>query len=96
MTYAMPDNITNMTDFTLYINTITSNQFWGLMVLAMGVIAFLYLLGRDVNPKACFSVSSFMMGVSGAFLWGMGLIPEAWLLFFFIAFAAGFIALWFD
>jgi len=74
MTYAAP-NATNMTDVFIYANTVTHGWFWQLILIAIFVVSFGVLIGRN-DASRSFAASSFLTSIIALFMSLMNLIPS--------------------
>lgn len=94
MTYAYPENITNMTSVFVWANSVTSSWFAPVLMLIVWVVAFLSL--KVYSTARALASSSFLMLLMAIFFRVIGLISNVILIASVVITIISIVWLWFE
>lgn len=76
MAYEFPTNISNMTGYSQYFNTITDGYFWTLTLLGFAMCLYLYLAARSEDTSMTLHATLFLSFLVALPLFAMRLITS--------------------
>lgn len=69
----------NLVDFWSFVQIDVGVPFSQMFLLALGIIVFLPLLYRFDDVIKAFAATSWIMWITGMFLWSMEVLPTLWM-----------------
>jgi len=94
MAFPQP-NATDLPSLFSYANTVTSNWFWPLMLLAVYIVVYMTFSTR-VDSRKAFATTGFFTGIIAAFMFVLSLINELTMIIAMVMALAGFLMLLFS
>lgn len=88
-------NATDIPSLLIYANTVTSNWFWILMLVAIYIITY-YTLSLRIGSRQAFATTGFFTGIIAAFMFVISLIPEIVMIISIVLAIAGFLMMLFS
>lgn len=69
-----PSNVTGFADLAVYMNQVTQDWFWNLMIIALFVISFIAL--KNYPSEKAFAGASYIVATAAILMRTLGLVSE--------------------